>query len=208
MNYDNIIAYENEHSGLDFKSVQYEKKTHAAFLKDIVALANADVEGTRLIIIGIKHKPNSQREIVPISKDDFVDQATYQQLVRENIEPELMITYDPYEYKGSLIGIIRLSDCSKRPYMLKKDFSTLKKGDCFIRRGSHQVRALRSDFDRFYESRENGAQFYGNVSIGFSGSNYSDEIKLSTIGQIDLPSVKAAKEIKEILAEKKNKKNC
>ena len=71
IDYENIIKYENEHSGLDFKSVQYDKKTHAPFLKDIIALANAEVEGDRIIIIGIKHKPNGSHEVVPISKDDF-----------------------------------------------------------------------------------------------------------------------------------------
>lgn len=206
VNYDNIIEFENEHSGLDFKSVQYDKEKHAAFLKDIIALANAEVEGVRVIIIGIKHKPNGNREVVPIREGEFVDQATYQQLVRENVEPELMITYDPYEYKEKLIGIIRIFDCSKRPYMLKKDFSPLKKGDCFIRKGSHQVRALRADFDMFYESRKNGTQFYGNVSIGFSGSNYSDEIKVSAIGRPELPSTRAEKRIKKILAEKKKQR--
>lgn len=203
MNYDNIIKYENEHSGLDFKSIQYKKNTHTDFLKDIIALANADVEGERLIIIGIKHTPNGNREIVPIGKNDFVDQAIYQQLIRENVEPELMITYDPYKYEDRLIGIIRVSNCSNPPYIMKKDFDSLKKGDCFIRKGSHQVRALRADFDRFYESRENGRQFYGKVSIGFSGSNYSDEIRLSTIGKIELPSDRETRKITEILVKKK-----
>jgi hypothetical protein len=43
---DNLIAYENEHSTLGFKAIQYDRDKHEALLKDILAMANAQVESS------------------------------------------------------------------------------------------------------------------------------------------------------------------
>jgi len=49
--YDDLIKYENENTSLDFKEIQYEKKHHEALIKDIMSMANADVENDRHIVI-------------------------------------------------------------------------------------------------------------------------------------------------------------
>lgn len=200
--YDSIIEFENENSGIDFKTIQYEKKKHADLLKDIIAMANADVEGERLIIIGIKHKPNGNREIRPIEDGKFIDSAIYQQLVQENIEPDLKIDYAPHFYKNDLLGLLKIGECADPPYMLKKDFATLKKGDCFIRKGSHQLRILRADLDKIYKKKEIKYNFSDSIYIGFSNTDFRQEITLSPISNIELPSQLAAKKIRCIIEEK------
>jgi len=201
--YDSIIEYENEHSGLDFKSVQYDKPKHAELLKDVIAMANADIDGERIIIIGVKHEPHGQRKIVPIQDAEFVDAANYQQLIRENVEPELPISYEPYRYKGQLLGVLRLLHCEDQPYILKKDFGTLRRGDCFVRKGCHQARAGRGDLDRLYESRRKTMKFAGSIKIGFWDTEYSQEITVSPVAAAERPSQRAAETIRRILAEKK-----
>lgn len=201
--YDNIIEFENENSGIDFKAIQYEKKMYADLLKDIIAMANADIEGERLIIIGVKHKSNGNREIRPIKNEEFIDSANYQQLVRENVEPELKIDYAPHYYKKDLLGLLKIQECYDPPYMLKKDYSTLKKGDCYIRKGSHQPRALRADLDKIYKKKEKRYNFANSVHLGFSGTDFRQEITLSPIKNIDLPSQRAAKKIRKIIEQKK-----
>jgi hypothetical protein len=201
-NFDSIIEFENESSGVDFKAIQYDKKKHDLLIKDIIAMANADIEGERLIIIGIKHKPDGSREIQPIDKDSFVDSSVYQQLIRENIEPELSIEYTPYIFNNKLLGLFKINNCNDRPYMLKKDYGKLQKGDCFIRKGSHQFRASRSDLDKIYSNKKEEKDFTNNLLIGFSNTNFSQTIKLSPINSIGLPSKMAENEIKKILHEK------
>lgn len=196
-----IIEYENEHTCLDFKKYQYVKENYASFIKDVIAMANAIATGDKYIIIGIKHFPDGRREIHPI--EDFVDSATYQQIVRENIEPELHIEYDPYQHEKGVLGIFHLPDCTNPPYLLKKDFSSLKKGDCFIRKGTHQTKISRCDLDKIYNIRNKKSKFSGVINIGFSNTNYAQEITLSAISLDGLPSQKAAEEICEIL-EKRN----
>ena len=201
-NIEHIIESENENICLDFKKIQYIKEKYGDFLKDVIAMANVIAEGDKLIVIGVKHFTDGRREIHPIKNSDFVDSATYQQLIRENIEPDLHIEYDAYPYKEGLIGVFHLPDCNNPPYLLKKDFRTLKQGDCFIRKGSHQPRVNRGDLDKIYKR----SKFLGIIDIGFANTNYAQEIELSIVSLDDLPSQKAADKLREILNNREKSK--
>jgi len=119
-NYADLIKCENENTSLDFKGIQYEKKQHENLIRDIMSMANADVGNDRHIIIGVNHKASGDREILNIKRRDFIDSAIYQQIIRENIEPEIKLDYLPYEYEGKLLGILKISNCFDQPYMMKK----------------------------------------------------------------------------------------
>lgn len=204
--YNSIIEFENENSGIDFKAIQYEKNRYAELLKDIIAMANADIEGERLIVTGVKHKPDGNKEILPIKNDKFIDSATYQQVVQENIEPDLKIEYDPHLFNGNLVGLLKIRDCYDQPYILKKDFGKLKKGDCFIRKGTHQLKASRADLDRIYTKKDKKYNFDDSIDISFSGTNYMKEITLSPIRNMELPSQRAEKKIRSIIKKKTEEK--
>lgn len=136
---EDTIRFENENTNLDFKAIQYKKEKYDSFLKDIIAMANAKSSEDRFIIVGVNLKANGDRDIIGIG-EDFVDEAIYQQIITENIEPELDFNYYPYEIDGIKLGVFRIYNCFNPPYMLKKDFGKLNKGDSFIRKGSHQTR--------------------------------------------------------------------
>ena len=153
INFDDLIKYENENTSLDFKAIQYKKGQHEDLIKDIMSMANADVENDRYIIIGVSHKSSGDREILNIKKGDFIDSAIYQQIIRENIEPDIKLDYSPYKYKSKLLGIFKISGCSDKPYTMKKDFGKLKKGDSFIRKGTHEPRMTRRDLDIIIEKK-------------------------------------------------------
>ncbi len=205
-NIDDLIAYENEHSALDFKAIQYTKDKHEALLKDIIAMANAQVEVSRRVIVGVKLKPDGSRNIVPITRQDVVDAAVYQQLVRENIEPVLDLTYEPYEFNGQLVAVLTLSACTDQPYMMRKDFGTLTRGSCYVRRGSHQFPATRPEMDRMYAARQKTNRFSGLVTIGFADTDYAKEIVLPLVDRSELPSDRAAAKIARILEKKRDER--
>ena len=138
-----------------------------------------------------------------INKEDFVDSAIYQQLIAENIEPEINFNYFPYEYEGKLLGIFKISECLDKPYMMKKDFRNLKKGDSFIRKGSRQAKLERKDIDRIIEDKIRRDGFQGMVQISFSGYGPCRQIELTTVGDMKKPSQRAAEEIERIIKEKK-----
>lgn len=204
MDIDDLIRYENENTALDFKAVQYQKKQFEALVKDIMAMANANITGDKYIVVGVKHKSNGEREFLGIDKDAFMDSAVYQQVILENVEPEIPFEYLPYSFRDKLFGVFRVPHCSDPPYMMKKDYRNLKKGDSFIRRGSQQSRLQRRDLDKMIESRIGNVDFEKYVSIYFQGTDGDKEIELSSPGKPVLPSERAKIQIQVHLDEKEN----
>lgn len=203
INFDDLIKYENENTCLDFKAIQYEKSQYEELIKDIMSMANADVENDRYIIIGVKHKPSGDRKMLNIKKEEFIDSAIYQQIIRENIEPDIKLDYFPYEHEGNLLGIFKISNCFNQPYMMKKDFRKFKKGDSFIRKGTHVSRMMRRDYDTIFEKKLKKDKFDGKIHLSFSGYGSSHEIELMVTRDIKLPSQRAAEKIKKIIKERK-----
>lgn len=203
-NLDDLIKYEKEYTSLDFKSTQYDKGKHEALIKDIMSMANADVDGERYIIVGVDYKNSNDRVLVGINKNDFIDSAIYQQLIIENIEPQINFDYFSHEINGICFGIFKIINCDNQPYMMKKDQKNLKKGQWFIRKGDSQFPFTREDLDRIIAKKVGLNKFSGKVNIYFSGSAQSQEIILPVAYEIELPSEKAAKKIQAIIDAKKS----
>jgi hypothetical protein len=195
---DDLIKFENESTNVDFKAKQYANNED--LLKDLIAMANANVAGNRHIIVGLKHLPDGTRKSWGINRSEFVDSATYHQLARENIEPEIHFDYSPYELEGHLLGVLRIYNCNDQPYMMRKDYISLRAGDAWIRKGSHQPRLMRADLNRIWEKRTN--EFTANIKIGFDSAGMPKEIARPAMGEVQLPSDQAATRIREILAER------
>lgn len=195
MNLDDLIKYEKETTYLDFKKNQYEKGNYHSLIKDIISMANADIEEDRYIIIGVKCLSDGNKEIIGINREEFVDEATYQQIIKDNIEPELTIDYFPHKYKRKTLGVFKISLCNEKPYLMKKDFGKLKKGDGFIRKGSFQTKLLRVDYERIYKNKLSYSGFSGTVEFRFSENN-KRSINLEALNNFEFPSDRAAKKIK------------
>ena len=144
-----LIEYGYECDYLDFKERQYNKDKSMDLITDIMAMANSRHNGDKFIIIGVKDRPEG-KEIKGIEPKDFIDSSNYKQLIMNNIEPEIQFDYFKYEYKGSVLGIFRISSTDNKPYMLKKKYERLNEGHCLIRKGSMNALAKRSDFDYMY----------------------------------------------------------
>lgn len=197
-----MIRYENEHTGLDFKKTQYTKGESEEFLRDLIAIANTEIDAERYIIIGVKEQPDGTRKFHPIPREKFVDQATYQQLVQENVEPDVPVTYEPFELDGQLLGAFRVGPCPDVPYMMRKDFRDLRKGDSWVRKGSRKDRLTRRDLDRLLAWKGKTGAFGGNVFVGF-GDPHETSIELTALTDYKLPSKRAREQIEEQLASRK-----
>ena len=202
-NLDDIIEFENENTELDFKAIQYQKVKFQHLLKDLMSMANAKTDADKYIIIGVKLLGNGNRDILGIT-EDFIDEATYQQLVHNNIEPELNFSYVSYQFQNKTLGVFKIFDSIDRPYMMKKDFGKLRIGEAFIRKGSHQTRLTRKDLDFYTEKKITEKKFKGKIHTYFDEINQKS-IALKILSSGDYPSDKAAEKIKKILLEKKEK---
>jgi len=186
MNLDDIIRYENESTWLDFKSIEYKNSyQQSALIKDVVSMANATVEGTRYIIVGVDLS-NGERKFIGVQKP-LVDSAIYQNLIHQKVEPEIDLKYYEYPFEGVTLGVFEISNCADQPYMLKAEYEKLKKGDCFIRKGSTQLPFMRADLDKIFEKRANSAFFQDDAVIYFS-KNSKEELDLPVQSGYRLPS--------------------
>jgi len=202
VDYETLIQFENENSRLDFKAKQYKKDSFEDIIKDIISLANADFEGPRYIVIGVKLETNGNRTLFGVN-ETVIDAATYQQLITANVEPTINFDYFPYQYEDKIFGIFLLSDCDDKPYLMKKDYGNLKRGDCWIRKGSHNAKMERRDLDKIYEKKHKTTTVSENdIEIIFSNQNMS-EIYTNPKKGIVLPSERATKEILNILESRK-----
>jgi len=200
-----LIQYGRENSKLDYKKEQYHKGKYQDLLKDIMSMANVPIEGKAYIIIGVKDYPNGTKEFFSIPKEEIVDQATFQQLVRENIEPNIDFSYFTFEYDGHLLGVIEINNCTNPPYMMKKDFVNLKKGECFVRQGSQQARITRRDLDEILNFRSK-TFFSDKIEIGFN-EEFNSSLNIQAVREIELPSEKAKVEIMNIINERERNKS-
>lgn len=197
------IQHEHEGSKLDFKKTPYVKENYHELLKDIMSMANVPTNEKRYIVIGVKEHPDSTKEYFSIPKEKIVDQATFQQIVRENIEPTIDFSYYPIELEDNTLGIIEIKNCDDAPYMMKKNYgSSLKKGDCFIRKGSQKEKLTRRDLDEILKFKSNKV-FNENILFGF-GEGVDLQLTVSGVRNLDLPSKRARRKIESILEEKKN----
>lgn len=195
----NLIQYENENTALDFKAIQYKKDNNENFLKDIISLANAITKNQKFIIIGVKHYSNGERDLLGID-ENFIDDASYQQIVDSNIEPHLSFKYFPYKYENKIFGIFQILECSNPPYMMKKALGKLNLGDSFIRRGSHQTRLTRKDID-YYESTRNKSDISDNIVISFSEKESIANL-VTQRNEFELPSTLKKREIESVIRKK------
>jgi hypothetical protein len=204
-NLEDLILYENENSRLDFKEKQYRKEQHHDLIKDVLSMANAHDDGFKYIIFGVKHFPDGNRNLVGIPEGDFIDPSNYQQIIKENIEPDLDIDYSPYKLDNKIFGILSISN-PDRPYLLKKDMDKLKKGTCFIRKGSVSYPISRADLERIYNQKFSIAKkkFEGQIKIGFADNGFEKilELRAKNKHELNLRSQREVEKIKNILEEK------
>ena len=206
MDLDDMIIYGNETTWLDYKLIQYLQNKHcnAELLKDIIAMANAHVTRDRYIVCGVKHKAG-KNEIIGIDKDKIIDDAIYQDLIKENITPLPQIEYFPYEVKGMFVCIFKISCCNKRPYTFKKGYGKYNAGESRIRRGSATGILKPEDYEMIANSNNS---IYSTsikahkIDIGFE-ENGKHEIKINPCDTSGLPSDVEAEKIREEIDKKK-----
>lgn len=149
-----IIKSTNERTDIDYKKELYNlSKQKDDFVKDIMSMANSFESGNKYIIIGVKDTSGLDREIVGIDEMNIKDAADYQQLIRDNIEPNIGLDLEKHIVGDKTLLCMIISSTNNRPYVMKKDLDKLKKGDIWIRINSSQSKITRLDLENIYKER-------------------------------------------------------
>jgi len=178
-----LLEYDSESSILDYKRDQYpigKDLKRNELLKDISAFANHYSNNDKFIIIGVIEKNGQAFEFVNI--EQLTDEAKYQELIKSNVEPEIIFEYKPFTYKGYKLAYFRIFNNKDRPYLMKKDVKNpvngeidFREGDGYIRIGTSTKKLTRSDFDKIYKSKFQKKDRKTDLIINAYCKEYSDD---------------------------------
>ncbi len=187
-------------SGVQLRPAAYGKSGIRQFLRDVVAMANASVDGARYIVVGAEIDKKGNKRLATVSRDDFSGKPSYQGLVTDFIEPPIRLRYQPVSVDGKRVGVFEISDCQDRPYMMRVDFSEkLRRGDAYIRVDDAAIKMGRRLLQDMFEKKFRDSVSADRVEIGFPGEIIHKDYRIKTIDLGQLPSAIASKKLKQLL---------
>jgi hypothetical protein len=187
-------------SGVHFRDRAYGADGIRRFLRDVMAVANASVEGPRYILTGVSIDEKGNKQTRTIDREDFSGKPSYQSLVADYIEPPLKVKYQPVTVGGKRVGVYEIDGCKDKPYMMRIDYSeTLRRGDAYMRVDDSTVKLGRRQLQDLFETRFHEAVSHESIEIGFPGDIIHKDLRLPTADLSRLPSAIAAGKLKQML---------
>jgi hypothetical protein len=187
-------------TAVHFRKRAYGRNGVEAFLRDILAMANASVEGARYIITGMDFDKKGRKRMYAVDSDDFSGKPAYQSLANEHIEPPIRIRYQPVTVEGERVGVFEIGDCQDRPYMMRVDHSeTLRRGDAYARVNDSTIKMGRRQLQSLFEIKFRDSVSAANIEIGFPGDIIHKDQKLETFSISNLPSAVASSKLHELI---------
>ncbi len=195
-----IVRSATPSNGIQFRNTAYGTKGVREFLRDVIAIANASVDGPRYIVVGADADTRGQRNFVGVSRDDFSGKPAYASLVNEYVEPPLGIRYQPVSVEGKVVGVYEIGGCEDRPYMMRVDFSeTLRRGDAYMRLNESAMKMGRRQLQALFETKFQDAVSAANVEIGFPGEIIHKDRHIDITDLSELPSAVAGAKLRQML---------
>jgi hypothetical protein len=198
-----IVRSATPSTAVQFRKRAYGKSGVEHFLRDVLAMANASVEGSRYIIIGAEFDAKGRKRMYSVDREDFSGKPAYQSLANDHIEPPLRIRYQPASIDGERVGVFEIGDCQDRPYMMRIDYSeTLRRGDAYMRVNDSSVKMGRRQLQSMFERKFRDSVSAANVEIGFPGDIIHKDRKIRTCSFKKLPSAIASSKLHELIEAK------
>ena len=114
----------------------FQDLDHEQLVKEVVGLANAEVNGPRNILFGVNAGAAEGSGIVGIADDDMADLKKAHRLISKLIEPVLHLAFVFDRINGKLVGALEIDGCDDGPYVIGQNSSDeLSRGKCWVREG-------------------------------------------------------------------------
>lgn len=187
-------------TGVQFRQRAYGDDGIRSFLRDVLAMANASVDGSRYIVVGVSFDAKGRKRAQAIPGGEFLGKPSYQSLANEYIEPPVRIQYSPVSIDGVRVGVFEIADCQDRPYMMRVDFSEqLRRGDAYKRVRDMPVKMGRRQLLELFERKFRDSVSTDDIEIGFPGEIIHKEYTLPTCDLSNMPSALASAKLEEML---------
>lgn len=187
-------------AGVQFRKTPYRNDGVREFLRDVMALANANVEGPRYIVVGVTFDDSGHKLLFPVEESDFSGSPSYSSLVGSFIEPPLRLKYQPVSLSGKRVGVFEIADCQDRPYMMKADYSErLRRGDAYTAVNGKQIKMGRRQLLEMFERKFRESVSADRIEIGFPGEIIHKDCRIGTVDLSTLPSAIASGNLQQLI---------
>jgi hypothetical protein len=204
---EDLARFENANSALAFRERAYGPADAVPFLQDVLALANAEVNGPRFLFVGV-HDVAAGRTFPGMSAEALaVMRQTLPTLLARAVEPPLKLTMRALEVQEATIALLCLSECHNAPYLLRRPVAGLPAGIGWLRRGTKQTQLTRGDLERLFAQRLAPTAASIDLRVAFAGNPPSEELELPVLDLAELPSAVAADRLRRMLEAKEDAKN-
>jgi hypothetical protein len=205
---EDLALFESANSALAFREQAYAPSDAARFLSDVLALANAEVEGPRFLFVGVRDVAGSERTFPGVDAEAMTEmRRTLPALLARSVEPPFKIALRSLKIKDAAIAMLCLSECSNAPYLLRKSVAGLPAGIGWLRRGTRQAQLTRADLQRLFACRVGAEPAAADVRVLFAGEPPSADLELPVLDLAGLPSALVAGRLRQMLEGKKNAKD-
>ncbi|NQV87034.1 MAG: ATP-binding protein [Woeseiaceae bacterium] len=185
---------------VQFRKQKYGSGGIQSFLRDVLALANASVNGPRYIVVGVEFDTQARKHFHSIDAEDFSGKPSYQALANEYIEPPIRIRYKPIAIDGKRLGVFEIGDSQDRPYMMRIDYSEkLRRGDAYVRSSENIMKMGRRQLGELFEHKFRDSVSAGDIEIGFPGDIIHKDLTLDSCDLLKLPSAEASKKLEQLI---------
>ncbi len=186
--------------GCKLRERGYSKADAGSFLRDIIALANAEADGPRYLICGLGVDAGGQRVNLGISEAECQDTGNCVSLLSEFVEPALSLRYETVPASGKRFGVFEIDGCYDQPYMMRSDHSEkFRRGDAWMQVQGAAVKVGREQLKRMFEENFHNSMPQAAVQIGFDGPVVNSDIRLPITEFEKLPSAMARTKIQQLI---------
>ena len=187
-------------TGIQFRKQEYGSSGIRSFLRDVLAMANAPVEGPRYIVVGADFDSRGRKCVHAVDAEDFLGKPSYQSVANEYIEPPLRIRYKPVSIDGKRVGVFEIADSQDKPYMMRIDYSEkLRRGDAYTRSKESVMKMGRRQLSELFERKFRDSVSAGDIEIGFPGEIIHKDLSLGVCDLSQLPSAEASQKLNQLI---------
>jgi len=203
--FEDIIS-KGESSSLDFKSKLYDVMGDSAgditaeFIKDIISMTNTIRKDSAFIVIGIEELSDGTKVFHGLDK--YIDDAIFQQKIKDKINPKPVFSYSIFEYNSTKYGIFEIPVQSySEPLTPVKNLKGLEKGKVYFRRGTSNSEASVPEIIRINDWFRKVKKIEDNPKL--DKSNMTNI--LASLNNIELPLGPTSVELLKISKDQNNK---
>lgn len=161
-------------------------------VKEVIGLANAEVDGPRNILFGVNPGAVDGNRLVGIHDEAVAELKKAHRLLSALIEPVLELAFIYDIINGKLVGALEIDGCDFGPYFVGHDLSeSLSRGQCWVRedrklRAVERAELMQGSLPEAANEPEVRVE-NADISVGFLDDPESEYLELAVPDTSDPP---------------------